>query len=192
MNDYPAIEDHGLIGDLQTAALVAKDGTIDWFCAPRFDSPSIFASLLDARKGGHFRIAPDGVAYETKQLYLPGTPILITRFLSADGVGEVIDFMPVAGERATETHRLVRMVRVVRGHMRFVFDCQPRFNYGRDDHTVELTPEGALFRSPSMTLHVGGRGRENRLIRDEDIRVVDGGVLATADMSVGNVGGVVM
>src|SRR5690349_16184741 len=101
MNTYPAIGDHGLIGDLQTAALVASDGTIDWFCAPRFDSPSIFASLLDQDKGGHFRVAPDGVDYVTKQLYLPGTPILITRFLSADGVGEVVDFMPIAGERAT-------------------------------------------------------------------------------------------
>ncbi len=70
---YPAIEDHGLIGDLQTAALVATDGTIDWFCAPRFDSPSIFCSLLDRDRGGHFQIAPDGVDYTTKQLYLPGT-----------------------------------------------------------------------------------------------------------------------
>jgi len=60
MNSYPAIEDHGLIGDLQTTALVATDGTIDWFCAPRFDSASIFAGLLDQEKGGLFRIAPEG------------------------------------------------------------------------------------------------------------------------------------
>ena len=86
---YPAIEDHGLIGDLQTAALVTNDGTIDWFCAPRFDSPTIFASLVDHDGGGHFRVAPSDVAYVTKQLYLPGTPILITRFMSTDGVGEV-------------------------------------------------------------------------------------------------------
>ena len=118
MNTYPAIEDHGLIGDLQTAALVANDGTIDWFCAPRFDSPSIFASLLDQQKGGHFRVQPDGIPYVTKQLYLPGTPILITRFLSADGVGEVADFMPIAGERATDRHRLIRLLRVSAG-MRF-------------------------------------------------------------------------
>src|SRR3954463_13366454 len=97
MSGYPAIEDHGLIGDLQTAALVATDGTIDWFCSPRFDSPSVFAALLDQHSGGHFRVAPDGVDYTTRQLYLPGTPILITRFLSADGVGEVVDFMPIAG-----------------------------------------------------------------------------------------------
>ena len=68
----------------------------------------------------------------TKQLYLPGTPILITRFMSADGVGEVVDFMPIAGERATDRHRIVRMVRVVRGQMRFRLECEPRFNYGRD------------------------------------------------------------
>jgi GH15 family glucan-1,4-alpha-glucosidase len=97
MNTYPPIEDHGLIGDLQTAALVATDGTIDWFCAPRFDSPSIFAGLLDQRAGGHFRVAPEGTGYLTKQLYLPGTPILITRFMSNDGVGEVVDFMPPTG-----------------------------------------------------------------------------------------------
>ena len=120
METSTPIADHGLIGDLQTAALVATDGTIDWFCAPRFDSPSIFAALLDRRAG---RPLPDrartDVDYVTKQLYLPGTPILITRFLSADGVGEVVDFMPIAGDRATDRHRLVRMVRVVRGEMRF-------------------------------------------------------------------------
>ena len=70
MESYPAIEDHGLIGDLQTAALVTSDGTVDWFCAPRFDSPSVFAALLDRRKGGYFRVAPDGTEYVSKQLYL--------------------------------------------------------------------------------------------------------------------------
>ena len=95
MDRYPNIADHGLIGDLQTAALVTTDGTIDWFCCPRFDSPSVFASLLDAEQGGYFRIAPDGDDYVTKQLYLPDTAILITRFITPNGVGEVIDFMPV-------------------------------------------------------------------------------------------------
>ena len=80
MELYPFVESHGLIGDLQTAALVASDGTVDWFCAPRFDSPSIFAALLDRQKGGYFQIAPEARDYVTKQLYLPGTPILITRF----------------------------------------------------------------------------------------------------------------
>ena len=86
---YSHIGSYGLIGNMRTAALVSMRGSIDWLCFPHFDSPSIFAALLDSKKGGHFRIAPDGVRYVTKQLYLPGTPILITRFLSADGVGEV-------------------------------------------------------------------------------------------------------
>ncbi|HLT09439.1 MAG TPA: glycoside hydrolase family 15 protein, partial [Micromonosporaceae bacterium] len=202
MDGYPAIEDHGLIGDLQTAALVSTEGIVDWYCAPRFDSPSIFASLLDRQRGGYFQIAPDGVDYVTKQLYLPGTPILITRFLSADGVGEVIDFMPVAGgsvaggpiagSRATDQHRLVRMVQVVRGQMRFRFECHPRFNYGRDEHEVQLTAEGAAFHSPTASLYLSPARQENRVVRDEDIRIVDGGVHATADLSVGDIGGVVM
>jgi GH15 family glucan-1,4-alpha-glucosidase len=95
MDRYPNIGDHGLIGDLQTGALVTTDGTVDWFYCPRFDSPSVFASLLDADKGGHFRIAPDRDDYVSRQLYLPETAILITRFMTADGVGEVHDFMPV-------------------------------------------------------------------------------------------------
>ena len=102
MARYPNISDHGLIGDLQTAALVTTDGTVDWFCCPRFDSPSVFGSLLDADKGGYFRIAPDRDDYVSRQLYFPDTAILITRFMTPDGVGEVTDFMPVTGNRATE------------------------------------------------------------------------------------------
>ena len=91
---YPNIADHGLIGDLQTAALVTTDGVLDWFCCPRFDSPSVFASLLDAERGGFYRIAPDRDDYVSRQLYLPDTAVLITRFMTPDGVGEVHDFMP--------------------------------------------------------------------------------------------------
>ena len=167
MDTYAAIEDHGLIGDLQTAALVTSDGTIDWFCAPRFDSPSIFAALLDRRRGGYFRIAPDGTDFVTKQLYLPGTSILITRFLSADGVGEVIDFMPIAGDQATDRHRLVRMVRVVRGRMRFRIDCQPRFNYGRDGHETEVTSGRGGVPQPRPDDHRCNAARRNgRLIAE--------------------------
>lgn len=123
---YPNISDHGLIGDLQTAALVTTDGTVDWFCSPRFDSPSIFASLLDAEGGGYFRVAPDREEYVSKQLYFPDTAIVITRFMTPDGVGEVHDFMPVAAGAPTNRHRLVRQLRVVRGTMRFVMEVQPR------------------------------------------------------------------
>src|ERR1700743_2317055 len=107
---YPNISDHGLIGDLQTAALVTTDGTVDWFCCPRFDSPSVFASLLDADRGGYFRIAPDRDDYVSKQLYFPDTAILITRFMTPDGVGEVHDFMPVITGAATDRHRLGRQM----------------------------------------------------------------------------------
>jgi len=161
MDRYPNISDHGLIGDLQTAALVATDGTVDWFCCPRFDSPSVFASLLDADKGGYFRIAPDHDGCVTRQLYFPDTAILITRFMTPDGVGEVTDFMPVAGDRPTDRHRLVRLMRVVRGSMRFVMEIKPRFDYGRLPHKLEITDEGAVFHADGLELtlnSVGPRG----------------------------------
>src|SRR5580693_963070 len=150
MDRYPNISDHGLIGDLQTAALVATDGTIDWYCCPRFDSPSVFASILDADRGGYFRVAPDRDDYVSRQLYFPDTAVLITRFLTPDGVGEVHDFMPIAGKTATDRHRLVRQVRVVRGTMRFVVDLQPRFDYARAKHTVHVTADGAQFMSDDI------------------------------------------
>ena len=141
MERYPNISDHGLIGDLQTAALVSTDGTVDWFCCPRFDSPSVFASLLDADKGGYFRIAPDTSDYVSRQLYLPDTAILITRFMTADGVGEVIDFMPVAEGPATDRHRLVRL-RAGRPRHHAVRD--------RDPAAVRLRPEPRTsWRSPT-------------------------------------------
>jgi GH15 family glucan-1,4-alpha-glucosidase len=189
---YAAVEDHGLIGDLQTAALVTKDGTIDWLCLPRFDSPSVFGALLDRRKGGHFRIAPHGVAYTTKQLYLPGTPILMTRFLSADGVGEVVDFMPVAGEVATDRHRLVRLIRVVRGEMSFEVDLQPRFDYGRAAHDTEVTPDGAVFRGGGLALTVHVSRRAERLVPPDAVRRVDGGLAALVPLEAGGFGGVVL
>ena len=138
MPRYPNISDHGLIGDLQTAALVTTDGCVDWFCTPRFDAPSVFAALLDADKGGHFRIAPEGCEYVTRQMYVPDTAILISRFMSADGVGEVCDFMPVLTGRATDRHRIVRQIRVNRGSMKFAMDLQPRFDYARRPHTTEV------------------------------------------------------
>lgn len=154
MNEYPAIADHGLIGDLQTAALVATDGTIDWFCSPRFDSPSIFGALLDHTKGGHFRTRPRDDAFETKQLYFPDTAILITRFLTANGVGEVIDFMPVTSETPSGQHRLLRAVRCVRGSVTFDVEIAPRFDYGRQAHNVAVTVEGASFTTADSSLTV--------------------------------------
>ena len=165
MDRYPPIAEHGLIGDLQTAALVTTDGCVDWFCCPRFDSPSVFASLLDHDKGGRFRIGPVGDNYVTRQLYLPDTAILITRFMTPDGVGEVIDFMPVHDpQHSSERHRLVRVVRCVRGELQFELECAPRFDYGRQSHELELAEDGAVFRTPTLrlTLHGGGAGAMQR------------------------------
>ncbi|MET8250692.1 glycoside hydrolase family 15 protein [Micromonospora sp. NPDC005197] len=189
---YPGVEEHGLIGDLQTAALISKDGTIDWFCAPRFDSPSVFAALLDRRKGGHFQLSPDGIEYSSKQLYLPGTPILITRFHSADGVGELLDFMPVTGEQATDRHRLIRLIRMVRGHMPFRFDCRPRFNYGRDPYELEVYPEGDVFRSSTLSLTLAPFSDADRLVDKRTIQRDTEGVCFRNELHVGDIGGVVL
>jgi GH15 family glucan-1,4-alpha-glucosidase len=142
---YQPIENYGIIGDLHTVALVGLDGSVDFLCFPNFDSPSVFAALLDDAKGGRFRIAPVGENVRRKQLYLPDTNVLITRFLSPDGVAEIIDFMPVSEEGFV--HDLVRRVKVVRGEMRFAVVCDPRFDCGRADHTAKRHESGVTFRS---------------------------------------------
>src|SRR5689334_4671745 len=113
-----AISEHGMIGDLQTAALVSTGGSIDWFCCPRFDSPSVFGALLDDERGGRFRIGPEG-PHTSTQMYYPDTAVLITRFCGADGIGEVVDFMPPVDGEATAAHRIARLVRCVRGRITF-------------------------------------------------------------------------
>ncbi|MGH3189423.1 MAG: glycoside hydrolase family 15 protein [Streptosporangiaceae bacterium] len=191
---YPNIGDHGLIGDLQTAALVATDGTVDWFCCPRFDSPSVFASLLDAEGGGYFRIRPDRDDYVTKQLYIPDTAVLITRFMTPDGVGEVHDFMPVAGERATDRHRLIRQLGVVRGTMRFVTDIQPRFDYARQPHALELSDNGAVFRADSLELTVHLAARHDTSLQADGLTVErqGDGVRLTRTLREGQSGGIML
>jgi GH15 family glucan-1,4-alpha-glucosidase len=155
MSKYPPIADHGLIGDLQTAALVTTEGTVDWFCCPRFDSPSVFASLLDHRKGGHFALAPVSSDHVTKQMYLPDTAVLVTRSLSPAGVAEVIDFMPIENPGVvTDRHRLVRAVRGIRGELEFEARIHPRFDYGRQSHKTHVNGTSAVFESPSLTLNL--------------------------------------
>ncbi|WP_079188736.1 glycoside hydrolase family 15 protein [Streptomyces sp. CB02009] len=159
MDRYAPIADHGMIGDLQTAALVSAGGTVDWWCTPRFDSPSVFGSLLDADRGGYCRLAADpsaGSGLTVRQLYLSDTAILITRFMSADGVGEVADFMvPLDSAGPQGTHRIVRAVRVVRGTLSFTLVCRPRFDYGRATHRVNVTDErSAAFHGPGTDLYL--------------------------------------
>ncbi|MDQ1731503.1 MAG: hypothetical protein QOK10_1662, partial [Pseudonocardiales bacterium] len=192
MSKYPLISDHGLIGDLQTAALVATDGTLDWFCSPRFDSPSIFASLLDHDKGGHFSTRPVGEAFETKQLYLPDTAILITRFLTEGGVGELVDFMPTTGYSASEGHRLIRLLRCVRGTMAFDIEVAPRFDYGRQTHRLTVSEEGAEFDAGEtrMTLSLIREKNDARLGRYE--ATDDGDLHVSLTLNAGQMRGVVL
>lgn len=149
---YTPISEHGLIGDLRTTALVGTNGTIDWYCCPRFDAPSVFGSILDADRGGSFELAAE-VPTRTRQFYFPDTNVLITRFFAADGVAEIQDFMPVTDESSeVARHRLIRRVICVRGVLPFKARIAPRFGYGAETHTVHLEGHQAVFRSPSLTL----------------------------------------
>jgi GH15 family glucan-1,4-alpha-glucosidase len=149
---YKPIQEYGVIGDLHSVALVGKDGSIDWCCLPRFDSPSIFAALLDDEKGGYFKIHTP--ADDTcRQMYLPDTNVLVTRFLSAEGVGEVVDFMPVSERQSEKTaHQIVRIVRSIRGNVHFRMECFPAFDYARERHRVQHIEGGVVFESPSASI----------------------------------------
>ena len=132
---------------------MGTDGTIDWYCCPHFDSPSVFGAILDRRRGGYYRIAPATDGWMPKQLYFPDTNVLITRFLTRAGVGEVQDFMPIHDAPGSVfRHRLIRRVLGVRGELTFSIEVEPRFNYGRDPHTVVFHENGVVFRSAEMSL----------------------------------------
>ncbi|MEV6653144.1 glycoside hydrolase family 15 protein [Streptomyces sp. NPDC051219] len=149
---YLPIAEHGLIGDLRSVALVGTNGTIDWYCCSRFDAPSVFASILDADRGGSFELAAD-VPARTKQFYFPDTNVLITRFFAADGVGEIQDFMPVVdSSREAGRHRLIRRVLCVRGSLPFRARVAPRFDYGTQPHSVRLEQGRAVFETPAVSL----------------------------------------
>ena len=144
---YEPIESYGVIGNMRTVALVSQTGSIDWMCFPHFDSPSIFGALLDDAHGGRFQIVPSEPPTTRKQLYWPYTNVLVTRFLSAGGVGEIDDFMPCAGSAKPTDTQVVRHVRVVRGSMTFAIHCEPAFEYGRVAPRVTIVRDGALFES---------------------------------------------
>ena len=148
---YQPIEDYGIIGNLRTAALVGMDGSLDWLCLPHFDSPSVFAAILDCQKGGRFRICPPGEDFRRKQFYWPDTAILVTRFLHDDGVGQIEDYMPVGGTRNVPDE-VVRRVAVVRGQVTFHLECRPAFDYARAGHQVHLVADGARFDGPGLSL----------------------------------------
>ncbi len=160
---YQPIENHGIIGDMHSVALVCLNGSIDWLCFPRFDSPSVFAAILDDKKGGYFSITPQCDEISEKQFYWPDTNVLVTRFLSNDGVAEVTDFMPIHNPKGGHgQHQIIRRVHGVRGVMKIRMECRPAFNYARDDHTAELTENGAVFRSRSLHLALGTKQELHR------------------------------
>jgi len=142
---YQPIENYGVIGNLQTIALVGVNGSIDFLCFPYFDSPSLFGGLLDAERGGHFSLAPVFQNSRPKQIYLSNSNILLTRFLSPEGVAEVSDYMPVSlesGPNREPVRQLIRSAKCIRGEVRFQMSCDPKFDYGRAKHRVEvLSPE---------------------------------------------------
>jgi len=150
---YQPIENYGIIGNMRTVALVGMNGSIDWYCCPHFDSPSVFGALLDDAKGGRFQICPIGEGVRYKQFYWPSTNILVTRFLLADGIAELEDFMPVGLPPDSPWYNhLFRRVRCVRGAVRMSLICHPSSDYGRKTHEVTLWPNGAFFSSKQLSL----------------------------------------
>ena len=153
---YQPINDYGIIGDMHSAALVSVNGSIDWLCMPRFDSPSVFAAILDDTKGGFFQIRPaDANASNCKQFYWPDTNVLVTRFLQEGAAAELIDFMPVGTDSdfATSRRQVIRRITAVRGRMSLRVECRPAFNYARDGHETVLNNGGAEFHSSAA--HMG-------------------------------------
>lgn len=140
---YQPIENYGVIGNLCSAALISLDCSVDFFCFPRFDSPTVFAALLDSEIGGRFSLRPKLREMRTKQMYVAETNVLVTRFLSKEASVEVTDFMPVTA--TSQKNLLVRMVRCSHGQVEFEMRCSPAFDYARAGHELVMSDEGALF-----------------------------------------------
>lgn len=165
---YLPIADYGIIGNLHTVALVSREGSIDYLPFTRFDSPTIFAALLDRKKGGRFQICPADDHVRIKQLYLPDTAILLTRFLSDTGMAELTDYMPVKEEE--KGCALVRTLRCIRGDLQFHLKCAPRFDYGREqpDFTQE-SDHAVLMSNASCELPIRLRSNTALEAREDGI-----------------------
>ncbi|MBW0116688.1 glycoside hydrolase family 15 protein [Pseudonocardia sp. KRD-169] len=148
---YLPIAEHGLIGDLRSAALVGTDGTVDWFCPGRFDAPSAFAAVLDTEGGGHWAMTPTCEVASRSQFYYPDSAVLVTRFLTEHGIVECQDFMPVGDG----PQRLVRRVLNVRGEVGMRTEVVPRPGYARERAAAKAVPGGVLFTGEDLTLALG-------------------------------------
>ena len=179
---YKPIEDYGIVGDLHTVALVGTDGSIDWCCLPFFDAPSVFAALLDDKKGGYFKISGVGKGI-SRQLYHPDTNVLMTYFSSPDGVVLLEDFMPIAEahgpQSGSHSPMIIRRLSGVRGTRRMRLECYPAFNYARTSHRVEKTGSGVVFESEA------GEQLGLSLPPSCEINVYKGGVISEFDLSAG-------
>ncbi len=154
---FEPIENYGVIGNMRSVAVVGINGSIDFLCYPDFDSPSVFAALLDDGRGGCFQIEPQLKKRRVRQLYLPDTNILLTRFLAEEGVAELTDYMPIATD-GKQPNEIVRTLSVVRGWIDFKMSCRPRFSYAMCGHTVSLEGQCAVFSPlsdacPAMALY---------------------------------------
>lgn len=142
------VDARGIIGNMKTAALVSVRGTIDFMCFPRVDSPTLFAALLDDEHGGSFAISPRDPDANVKQMYLPETNVLLTRFMTGEGVCELLDLMPVPSSEArvdAVPNCVMRIVRIVYGRMTLNVRCDPRFDYARVAHTAHAVEKGVQF-----------------------------------------------
>ncbi|MEH3104104.1 MAG: glycoside hydrolase family 15 protein [Sphingomonas phyllosphaerae] len=151
-----SIGDHGIIGDLETTALVARDGTIDYLCWPSLDSPTVFADLLDG-EGGAFSIRPDLAEPEVMQLYIPDTNVLMTRWMAEDGSAELVDLMPHPEARVHPDRGarcVIRRVTVTRGTITFAASCAPRFDYAREVPQVAPIDGGVRFAGKDLAMRL--------------------------------------
>lgn len=180
--DLP-IENYGVIGDLRTVALVGVNGSIDWFCYPRIDSPSVFGRLLDADRGGHFQIVPVRDGMHWRQQYWPDTNVLVTRFFSDAGMVELIDFMPLGTDPTdaiSDEHCLIRQVQVLRGCVTLTLTCEPALDYARGGHSTDVTEQGATFTGTGSA-----RGQTFWLGSSIPLEQTDHGVSATFSLNEG-------
>ena len=177
---YLPIAEYGIIGNLHTTALVSVTGSIDFMCLPRFDSPTVFGRILDADKGGFFSFECLAEDTRNKQLYLPGTNILITRFLSEAGIAELTDFMPIVDEELD--FAVFRRLKGVYGKHRVRLDLRPRYGYGKRGCIAEKNPEGRgyLIRDPA------GEQPTMLLLTDVEMDVSEDGLSATIDLRQGD------
>lgn len=173
------VADHGIIGDLHTVALVARDGTLDYLCWPNLDSPTVFADLLDPGSGGHFSVTPDMDGAHRVQLYVPDTNILLTRWMGETASAEIVDLLPFTdtARGGVQPRGLIRQVTATRGDVTFAMKCMPRFDYARITPTLEDVDGGIrfvtndlclrLFASMPMTADVGEANASVRLSAGE-------------------------